>query len=146
MYGAKFAFQNRLGYLVVGRKFNNFCFVLLCIWWQIPSTSPPGGLYSEGRFNGGFLALPFWGAYIWRGLFLEFYGIYYMAFSLWTWACDQLKPTTGQQMTLKKDVTSMSCTLENMSCTMVSGYSFWQLSIDHNMVVHKDVHLDALDT
>ena len=32
------------------------------------------GLYSEGRFNGGFFALRFWGAYIWRGLFLEFYG------------------------------------------------------------------------
>ena len=26
---------------------------------------------------------------------------YYMAFSLWTWACNQLKPTTGQQITLK---------------------------------------------
>ena len=37
---------------------------------------PPrgGGLYSEGRFNGGFSALRFWGAYIWRGLFSEFYG------------------------------------------------------------------------
>ena len=33
---------------------------------------PPGGLYSEGRFNGGFLALPFWRAYIWRGLFWNF--------------------------------------------------------------------------
>ena len=30
-----------------------------------------GGLYSEGRFNGGFLALPVWGAYIWRGLYME---------------------------------------------------------------------------
>ena len=28
----------------------------------------PGGLYLEGRFNGGFFALPVWGAYIWRGL------------------------------------------------------------------------------
>ena len=27
-----------------------------------------------GRFNGGFFALPVWGAYIWRGLFSEFYG------------------------------------------------------------------------
>ena len=27
----------------------------------------PQGLYSEGRFNGGFFALRFWGAYIWRG-------------------------------------------------------------------------------
>ena len=36
----------------------------------------PGGLYSEGRFNGGFFALRFWGAYIWRGLFSNFYGNY----------------------------------------------------------------------
>ena len=28
----------------------------------------------EGRFNGGFFGLPVWGAYIWRGLFSEFYG------------------------------------------------------------------------
>ena len=35
----------------------------------------PGGFYLEGRFNGGFLALPDWGAYTWRGLFSEFYGI-----------------------------------------------------------------------
>ena len=41
---------------------------------QIPSTSPLGSLYSEGRFNRGFFALRFWGAFIWRGLFLEFYG------------------------------------------------------------------------
>ena len=39
----------------------------------------PGGLYLEGRFNGGFFALPVWRAYIWRdlytwrGLFSEFY-------------------------------------------------------------------------
>ena len=36
---------------------------------------PPGGLYSEGRFNGGFFALRFWGAYTWRGLFSQFYGM-----------------------------------------------------------------------
>ena len=36
---------------------------------------PPGGLYLERRINGGFFALPAWGAYIWRGLFSEFYGI-----------------------------------------------------------------------
>ena len=37
---------------------------------------PPlgGGLYLEGRFNGGFFALRFWGACTWRGLFSEFYG------------------------------------------------------------------------
>ena len=32
---------------------------------------PPGGLYSEGRFNGGFFELQFWGAYIWKGLYME---------------------------------------------------------------------------
>ena len=36
---------------------------------------PPGGLYLEEPFNGGFFALPVWGAYIWRGLLSEFYGI-----------------------------------------------------------------------
>ena len=50
-----------------GKEIYHFCFVLLCIWGQIPCTSPPGGLYPEGRFNGGFFALQFWGAYIWRG-------------------------------------------------------------------------------
>ena len=35
-----------------------------------------------------------------------------MAFSLWTRACNQLKPTAGQQITLKKRITSISCTIE----------------------------------
>ena len=41
----------------------------------------PGGLYSEGRFNGGVFALRasggliIGGAYTWRGIFSEFYGI-----------------------------------------------------------------------
>ena len=45
------------------------------------NTSPPrprrgggGRLYSEGRCNGGFFGFRFWGPYMWRGLFLEFYG------------------------------------------------------------------------
>ena len=35
---------------------------------------PPGGeggLIFGGRFNGGFFALPVWGAYIWRGLYMK---------------------------------------------------------------------------
>ena len=69
-----------IGVACSGKEIYHFCFVLLCIRGQIPSTSPPGGLYSEGRFNGGFFALRFWGglifggAYTWRGLFSEFYG------------------------------------------------------------------------
>ena len=71
-----------------GKEIYHFYFVLLCIRGQIPSTRPPGGLYSEGRFNGGF----FWrydfggpifgGAYAWRGLFSEFYGIFLKPFQL----------------------------------------------------------------
>ena len=38
------------------KEIYHFCFVLLCIGGQIPSTSPPGGLYLEGRFNRGFFA------------------------------------------------------------------------------------------
>jgi len=50
-----------IGLACSGKGIYHFCFVLLCIRGQIPSTSPPGGLYSEGRFNGGFFALRFWG-------------------------------------------------------------------------------------
>ena len=32
---------------------------------------PPGGLYLEGGFNGGFFVLPVWGAPIWRGLHMK---------------------------------------------------------------------------
>ena len=33
--------------------------------------APRGSLYLEGRFNGGFFALRVWGAYIWKGLYME---------------------------------------------------------------------------
>ena len=51
---------------------------LLCFSLYLRAISkkkPPGGLYSEGRFKGRFLALRFSGTYIWRGLFSEFYGM-----------------------------------------------------------------------
>ena len=41
---------------------------LLCFTLYLRAISknkPPGGLSLEGRFNGGFFALPVWGAYIW---------------------------------------------------------------------------------
>ena len=53
--------------LIVGMKFTVFS--LFCFVFE-----PRRGLYSEGRFNGGFFALRVWWAYIWRGLFSEFYG------------------------------------------------------------------------
>ena len=63
-----------IGLACSGKEIYHFCFVLLCIREQIPCTSPLVGLYLERRFNGGFFALRFWGAYVWRGLFSEFYG------------------------------------------------------------------------
>ena len=53
--------------LIVGRKFTALALFYFVLEGILPSTSARGGLYLEGRFNGGFFALPVWGAYIWRG-------------------------------------------------------------------------------
>ena len=68
--------------LLLGRKFTVFlCFTLYLteISKYKPLEGGGGGLYLEERFNGGFFALRGWRAYIWRGLFSEFYGIYHEA-------------------------------------------------------------------
>ena len=75
IYGGKFAFQNQLGYPYSWNQIYCFFSVLLCIWRQFSKYKPPGGLYSEGQFNGGFLVWLVWGAYTWTGLFSKFYGI-----------------------------------------------------------------------
>ena len=56
---------------VVGSEFTVFALFYFVFESNFPSTSPRGGLYLEGRFNGGFFALRVWGAYIWRGLCME---------------------------------------------------------------------------
>ena len=56
--------------LIVGRKFTVFA-LFYFVFEAISKYKPPGGLYLEGRFNGGFFALRVWGAYIWRGLYME---------------------------------------------------------------------------
>ena len=59
----------------MGRKFIIFALFYFVFQGKFQVQAPRGGgLYSEGRFNGGFFALRFWGAYIWKGLFSEFYG------------------------------------------------------------------------
>ena len=68
MYGGKFAFQNRLGWLVVRRKFTIFALFYFVFEGKFQVQDPPGVLYSQGRFNGGFFALRLCGAYIWKGL------------------------------------------------------------------------------
>ena len=65
--------------LIVGSKFTVFALFYFVFEGNF-QVQAPGGLYLEGRFNGGFLryefgGLIFGGAYTWRGLFSEFYGI-----------------------------------------------------------------------
>ena len=69
-----------IGLACNGREIYHFCFVLLCIGGQIPSTSPRGAYIQRGDLTEGFLCynfggLIFGGACTWRGLFSEFYGI-----------------------------------------------------------------------
>ena len=57
--------------LIVGLNLPFLLCFFFCIWGKISKYKPPGDLYLEGRFNGGFSVLPAWGAYIWRGLYME---------------------------------------------------------------------------
>ena len=75
IYIGKFAFQDRLGWPYIWKEIYPF---LICFTLYLKASSkykPPGSLYLAGQFNRGFFALRVWGAYIWRGLFTEFYGI-----------------------------------------------------------------------
>ena len=49
--------------LIVRGNFTIFALFYVVFEGNFPSTSPREGLYLEGRFNGGFFALPVWGAY-----------------------------------------------------------------------------------
>ena len=67
-------FKIDLAGLIFGSKFIVFALFYLVFRGQFSKYKPPRGLYLEGRFSGEVFALPVWGAYIWRGLFSEFYG------------------------------------------------------------------------
>ena len=80
IYGGKLAFQNRLASLIVGGKFTIFALFYFVFGGNFPSTSPRGAYIWRGDLTEGFLryqfgGLIFGGAYTWRGLFSEFYGI-----------------------------------------------------------------------
>ena len=47
--------------LIVGSKCTVFALFYIVFEGNFPSTSPAGGLYLEGRFNGGFFVLRVWG-------------------------------------------------------------------------------------
>ena len=56
--------------LIVGRVFTVFTLFYFVFKGNF-QVQAPGALYLEGRFTGGFFALRVWGAYIWRGLYME---------------------------------------------------------------------------
>ena len=66
--------------LIVGRKFTVFALFYFVFQGNFSSTSPRGAYIwrddlTEGFFRYEFGGLIFGGAYTWRGLFSEFYGI-----------------------------------------------------------------------
>ena len=66
--------------LIVGGKFTVFALFYFVFEDNFPSTSPRGAYIWRGDLTEGFLRyqfgeLIFGGAYTWRGLFSEFYGI-----------------------------------------------------------------------
>ena len=68
-------FKLERGSLIVGSEFTVFALFYVVFEGSFSKYKPLGDLYLKGPFNGGFFALPVWGAYTWRGLFSEFYGI-----------------------------------------------------------------------
>ena len=69
--------------LILSRKFTVFLFVCFSFTLYLRAISkdkPPrgegGGLIFGGVIYRGFFAYEFWGAYTWRGLFPEFYGMW----------------------------------------------------------------------
>ena len=57
--------------LIVGSKFTIFALFYLVFEGNFPSTSPKWAYIKGGRFNGGFFALPDWGAYIKGGAYFR---------------------------------------------------------------------------
>ena len=63
--------------LIVGKKFTIFALFYFVFEGNFKVQAPGGGggLIFGGQFNGGCFVLRVWGAYTWRDLFSEFYGI-----------------------------------------------------------------------
>ena len=64
--------------LIVGRKFTVFALFYFVFEGNFQGQAP-GGLIFGGAISWVFFALRVWRAYTWRGIFSEFYGIYYIS-------------------------------------------------------------------
>ena len=71
-----------IGLTCSGKEIYHFCFVLLTVFeGKFQEKAPRGAYIRRGDLTEGFLryefgGLIFGGAYTWRGLFSEFYGIF----------------------------------------------------------------------
>ena len=64
--------------LIVGSKFTIFALFYFVFEGNFPK-SPLGGLYLEGRFNGGFFALPVWGGlYYFGGAYFRNFTVFHV--------------------------------------------------------------------
>ena len=66
MYGGKFVFQNRLGLLVVGRKFTIFALFYFVFEGKFQVQAPRGAYIQRGDLTEGFFCVT-----ILRGLYME---------------------------------------------------------------------------
>ena len=74
--GREVCFSKSIGLAYSWKEINRSCFVLPCVWGQFSRYKLPGGLYSEGRFHGGFFVLQVWGDLYMEGL------IFWSSFSM----------------------------------------------------------------
>ena len=86
IYAGKLAFHNRLGQLVKERKLTIFALFFFVFDGKFQVQAPPGDYIRRGDLTEGFLrydfgGLIFGGAYTWRGLLWEFYGIFMNEFN-----------------------------------------------------------------
>ena len=70
MYGGKFAFQHRLGKLIVGTEFTVFALFYFVFEGNFPSTSPRRAYIWRGDFTEGFLCYEF-GGFIFGGAYFR---------------------------------------------------------------------------
>ena len=71
MYGGKFALQNQLGQLVVGRKFTIFALFYFVFEGTFQVQAPRGAYIQRGNLMEGFSLYDFGGTCIWRGSYME---------------------------------------------------------------------------
>ena len=93
--------------LIVGSKFTIFALFYFVFEGNFPSTSPRGAYILGGDLTPqGFFALSLWGAYIWKGLYMEelMFGIFRVCRSKARFHAMQLHPAPPPRAHAAKSV------------------------------------------